>query len=554
MMKNLFSIFLVLSCLSNTNAQIGIKANGTAPISSAQLEVQSTNKAFYPPRMTTAQRTSFPNAPQAGAVVYDTDLNGLFTFNGSAWVAGSGLSLPYSSSQNSSEALLNITNSNTITLSPSIVGVNNSVFNIGGIIGSATNANPTGDSYGIKGINFSTNGNGFGVYGQHIGTGSGVYGHSNSGIGIRGDSYNNIGGYFSSFSGKALETSGAIRIGGSGVGVIGADKFLKSISSSGDAQWSDLLPYANIQSYAGGSLITITNSSTQNYSSGIVVETSTNNGGKAILGFATNPNPTGNNFAVSGYNYAQNSYGYAVYGEHQGFGVGVYGACNSGTGVFGESISGTGGYFSSSTGSALITGIGKVGIGVPNPNQILDVKGRMRIRHTTGYTSGLWMSNSINSLSDADGAFYGMKLDTETGFFIGGSWKFWVNNLGNGYLNGNLIQTSDRRLKKDLSLLNNSLSDIYQLKGYHYKWLEASRSQDLQTGLIAQEVQKIFPELVQTDEKGFLSVNYIGLIPHLIEAVKELRNENATLKNKNQFLENRLDKIEEILSVSASKK
>jgi hypothetical protein len=178
----------------------------------------------------------------------------------------------------------------------------------------------------------------------------------------------------------------------------------------------------------------------------------------------------------------------------------------------------------------------------------------MRIRHTFGYTSGLWMSNSVNSLSDADGAFYGMKLDTETGFFIGGSWKFWVNNLGNGYLNGNLIQTSDRRLKKDFSLLNSSLSDIYQLKGYHYKWIEASRNQDLQTGLIAQEVQKIFPELVQTDEKVFLSVNYIGLIPHLIESVKELRNENNQLKNKNQSLENRLEKIEEILSVSASKK
>jgi Chaperone of endosialidase len=103
-------------------------------------------------------------------------------------------------------------------------------------------------------------------------------------------------------------------------------------------------------------------------------------------------------------------------------------------------------------------------------------------------------------------------------------------------------------------LLSNSLSDIYQLKGYHYKWIEASRSQDLQTGLIAQEVQKIFPELVQTDEKGFLSVNYIGLIPHLIEAVKELKDENNQLKNKNQKLENRLDKIEEILSLSASKK
>lgn len=197
-------------------------------------------------------------------------------------------------------------------------------------------------------------------------------------------------------------------------------------------------------------------------------------------------------------------------------------------------------------------GLGSVGIGLSNPKEILDVNGRMRIRHTIigGFplTSGLWMSNSTNSLNDADGAFYGMKTDTETGFYIGNNWRFWVNSSGNGYLNGNLIQTSDKRLKKNFSPIKNSLSSIYKLNGYQFNWIEEARSRDLQTGLIAQEVQKIFPELVQTDEKGFLSVNYIGLLPHLIEAVKELRDENNSLKNKNQTLENRLDKIESMLS------
>ncbi|MCE7060089.1 hypothetical protein LZG94_08325, partial [Dyadobacter sp. CY343] len=46
------------------------------------------------------------------------------------------------------------------------------------------------------------------------------------------------------------------------------------------------------------------------------------------------------------------------------------------------------------------------------------------------------------------------------------------------------------------------------------------KSQELQTGLIAQEVEQYFPELVTTDDKGFKAVNYIGLIPHLIESVK----------------------------------
>jgi hypothetical protein len=194
---------------------------------------------------------------------------------------------------------------------------------------------------------------------------------------------------------------------------------------------------------------------------------------------------------------------------------------------------------------------GKAGVGVANPNlnsdERMEINGRLRIRDSTS-TAGVWFNNSANSISHLDGAFHGMKTNTETGIFIGGNWRFWVNSAGNGYLNGNLIQTSDRRLKKDFSLIRNSLLNIYQLNGFHYKWIEETRSKDLQTGLIAQEVQKIFPELVQTNEKGFLSINYIGLVPHLIEAVKELRDENISLKTKNQTLETRLDKIETMLS------
>jgi hypothetical protein len=209
MMKNISLILLVLSCLSNTNAQIGIKANGTAPISSAQLEVQSTNKAFYPPRMTTAQRTSFPNAPQAGAVVYDTDLNGLFTFNGSVWVAGSGLTLPYSAIQNSFSNLFAVVNSNSTTTSSTVLGyTSGSNGDVSGVFGQAINTSPNGASIGVKGNNASTNSNGYGVYGSHQGGGVGVYGYAASGLGLSGVSNNGNGGYFTSLNGYALTTGG----------------------------------------------------------------------------------------------------------------------------------------------------------------------------------------------------------------------------------------------------------------------------------------------------------------------------------------------------------
>ena len=63
---------------------------------------------------------------------------------------------------------------------------------------------------------------------------------------------------------------------------------------------------------------------------------------------------------------------------------------------------------------------------------------------------------------------------------------------------------------------------------------------------IAQEIQKIFPELVNTSSDGYLSVDYTGLIPHLVESVKSLKSENETLQN-------RLAKIEELLSISENK-
>jgi hypothetical protein len=72
---------------------------------------------------------------------------------------------------------------------------------------------------------------------------------------------------------------------------------------------------------------------------------------------------------------------------------------------------------------------------------------------------------------------------------------------------------SDIRLKKDFRQLTHSSQKLNQLQGYQYYW-KNEKSPDLQTGLIAQEVQKIFPELVKTDEEGMLSVDYVGPYSH----------------------------------------
>ena len=216
-MKNLYLILLVLFCISNTYAQIGIKANNSAPIPSAQLEVQSTTKAFYPPRMTTSQRTNMPNPPLAGAMVFDTDLNGLFTFNGSSWVSGSGLTLPFTGSQSiNGLSLFNVTNTNTSNFIPVMSASTNSNSSGVAVSGIAVTENPIGNSIGVRGFNASINNFGSGVEGVHDGGGAGVNGRSETGSGIRGISLNGIGGSFSSPNGGyALITN----VGNVGIGI-----------------------------------------------------------------------------------------------------------------------------------------------------------------------------------------------------------------------------------------------------------------------------------------------------------------------------------------------
>ncbi|CAG5068852.1 hypothetical protein DYBT9623_01584 [Dyadobacter sp. CECT 9623] len=169
---------------------------------------------------------------------------------------------------------------------------------------------------------------------------------------------------------------------------------------------------------------------------------------------------------------------------------------------------------------------GKTGIGtnVLNPKYLLDIGGRARIKHTNE-TAGIHFNNSAN----VESGFVGMRNDDHIGFFIGGKWSFYVNGAGEGYLNGSIMQTSDRRLKRNFSPVTNSLSKLSNITGQHYFWKDTTKSQELQTGLIAQEVEQYFPELVTTDDKGFKAVNYIGLIPHLIESVKTLKAQTEVI-------------------------
>lgn len=96
--------------------------------------------------------------------------------------------------------------------------------------------------------------------------------------------------------------------------------------------------------------------------------------------------------------------------------------------------------------------------------------------------------------------------------------SFYVDLDMNGY---GIYNHSDARLKdniRDVSI--SALDAVKQIKVKSFDWLTDGRHVD--AGIIAQQLQQIIPGLVREDEKGLLSINYVGLIPYLVKAIQEL--------------------------------
>ena len=95
-------------------------------------------------------------------------------------------------------------------------------------------------------------------------------------------------------------------------------------------------------------------------------------------------------------------------------------------------------------------------------------------------------------------------------------------------VSGQVTASSDVRLKKNITTIDNALDKVLNLRGVEFDYKE----NDVHSiGVIAQEVEEVLPDLVRTDEEdNFKSVAYGNLTAVLIEAVKELTAEVNTLK------------------------
>ena len=109
---------------------------------------------------------------------------------------------------------------------------------------------------------------------------------------------------------------------------------------------------------------------------------------------------------------------------------------------------------------------------------------------------------------------------------------FTLLKNGNLTIAGTLTQSSDRRLKTDIHPLTDALAGLARLQPVRYRFREGTnRPEGAHIGLIAQEVQAVFPELVSAGADGYLSVSYANLSAVLVQALHEQQAEIDALQD-----------------------
>jgi hypothetical protein len=186
----------------------------------------------------------------------------------------------------------------------------------------------------------------------------------------------------------------------------------------------------------------------------------------------------------------------------------------------GLTVSDTGFFVSSGGGTFTAAGLKVVDGGLTVASSIVRapniiVTGAISVVSGAVITGGLTVTNT------------GLKVDAATTNYITGTSDIIGDLSISNNLNGNVVTPSDRRLKHNITPVRGGLDSVSKLRGVYFKWAPDSPQSKFhkkrQMGLIAQDVQMVFPELIADIMDGdFLGVNYLQLLPVLIEAIREL--------------------------------
>ena len=224
---------------------------------------------------------------------------------------------------------------------------------------------------------------------------------------------------------------------------------------------------------------------------------------------------------------------------------------------------------------------GNIGIGIPEPVEKLEVEGNIALSNNANDAAILKVNHQYNhyydnnlslgpqvdawTLASQEGGYETAGIHGNEDFVMlwcpGDQGRYlriidedqWSDNDSDPYNNGaevayigsggQYFQVSDQNRKEQIKNINAPMEKLKQLNGYTYKYKNTDGKQNVQkttSGVLAQELYRVFPEAVEINEHGEYFVHYAGIIPLLIEAIKEQQKEISELKN----LEERIKKLE----------
>jgi FtsZ-binding cell division protein ZapB len=220
---------------------------------------------------------------------------------------------------------------------------------------------------------------------------------------------------------------------------------------------------------------------------------------------------------------------------------------------------------------------GMVGIGTASP--VLSTGGSGIVAQNSTYIQ-LRVQSSASAagmeFKPSTGNQYEIQADNTNNWFVynrnANAYRLFIN--GSGFVGigtnnptqalqvvGNILASgtitpSDIRYKKNIQPIQSPMDKLMQLNGVTYEYRKEEFPQmgfndNEQVGLIAQEVEKVFPQLVVTDEKGFKAVDYVKLVPVLIEALKDnqkqLREEQKQRKEDMKRMEQMVNELKAMI-------
>ena len=526
--------FLIAQVTNNLQLPTSINSTGAAPATSAMLDVSATDKGMLVPRMTSAQRTAIAS-PASGLLVFDTDTGGFWFYNGTIWtdlsspkmLADADGDTKIQVEENPDEDIIRFDLGGTEHMVLSTVPGGSPQLQLPNALGNTFIGMSAGNS-GASGMNNTAIGNGA--------LSSNTEGTSNTATGLQA---------------LVLNTTGVRNTAN------GASALTFNSSGSDNTALSWLALFNNTtgdgNTAAGAAALETNTTGSNNTALGRFADVLTNN--------LTNATAIGYNAKV--------------------------GASNS--------------LVLGGTGADAV----KVGIGYTSPTAPVMVKATSSTLPTG---NGIYLYNDVNTIHEhamissrvagsnggdplisldvagEGGWCFGIDNSDENKLKIANNW----NNLASGTVltfltNGNVgigrppltnllevegdaskssagdwLANSDARLKKNISPLNSAemLQKLLSLQGVTYEWNDdqtgSKRPEGIQYGFTAQNIQAVFPTLVEEDNLGYLQTAYgtydamtVEAIRALHSSLRELGEEIGNLKLENAALQSKVKDLEE---------